>query len=89
MLKRQRIQVQDQTVQDSVANCDDKVKSAQLFVDAQKKRRNALEAEAQTIAGHCAEFAAFLKKHSIIPYNDVYMEYVEHLIKEEVVLPII
>lgn len=46
-----------------------------------------LEAEARTISGHCAEFAAFLKANSIIPYNDVYKEYVEHLIKEEVVFP--
>lgn len=46
-----------------------------------------MEKEASLISSHCVEFAAFLKENSLIPYNDVYKEYVSHLIKEAVSFP--
>jgi hypothetical protein len=54
------------------------------FLNKFATQRDELEKNAQLIRGYCAEFAAFLKAHSLLSYNDAYTEYVELLITEAV-----
>ena len=42
-----------------------------------------LKQEHDKIIRYCAEFGAFLNDNSILPYNDSYGQYVEHMIREE------
>ena len=47
-------------------------------------QRAQVELESKFIAQSCIQFATFLKSYSIIPYNDTYKDYLDHLITEEV-----
>ena len=76
--------MRDPLVEESSKRNDDLVDTNQRFIEARKTAQSALEEEAAIIRCHSAEFAAFLKKNSIIPYNDAYKDYLQHLIREEV-----
>uniref|UniRef100_A0A914V8I0 Uncharacterized protein n=1 Tax=Plectus sambesii TaxID=2011161 RepID=A0A914V8I0_9BILA len=75
--------VTDPDVEQSIRNKDNSVDTIKIFLSKEQQKIDELKKEHDQIILYCAEFAAFLANNSILPYNDSYGQYVEHMIKEE------
>jgi hypothetical protein len=70
-------------LKDAVKNQKSAKKQAKHMTKFLEDRRQALRQEQEIITRITAEFAAFLKNYAILPFNDSFENYVQHLLKNE------
>ena len=75
--------VEDPNVQKQLEDRKDNREALRLFIERLRSTIQQLEQEQEFITKVSAEFAAFLHKYAITPYNDVMAEYLDHLIRVE------
>ena len=66
--------------------CSNELQRKKVYLRDLERRKKSMEEEVVTIKNYCKEFVAFLRKHSVVPYNNVLRDYTAQLIEEEVCL---
>lgn len=76
-------EVEDEIVKDSLLQKLSATEIKQKMITARNVEIQELDYELKEIEKASVQFACFLKKNAITPYNDAMLEFMDHLIKEE------
>ena len=80
------LQAIDSSKENELKNITDRKALSEKLIVYYKERIAEFNAEKNKVLEFLADALAFLKKHSIVPVNDAFVEYLDHMIKQEVCL---
>ena len=83
-LVEEKQQVDNTQRDQELTQCKNELQWNKVLLRDLERRKTNMEKECATIRNYCAEFVAFLRKNSMMSYNDATRKYILWLIKSEV-----